>query len=222
MTLTDLIALIAASGTLSGVILYVLQKWFPTRALSASVIKTQKEIEQIEQEVESKYALQVKKWLDDLQEIKDKNEEALAKKDATISTLQDERVIHLNEITVLRLKLGQCGKAHRRLFTRIHVPYWECDHDGKLIYANGAWLTLFGIEESRAIGEGWLTSIREEDKKRLLVDWYSRVVDESDGELEFTVKNAITGTETKVKAIYAVKFNEESEVYKIIGVTIPV
>ena len=72
------------------------------------------------------------------------------------------------------------------------------------------------------MGEGWLASIPDSEKENLLVEWYSRVVDETDGELLITVKNPVTEKITKVRTYYSVKFDTHSEVYKIIGATVPI
>lgn len=219
MTLSEFIALLASVGAASGLITYLFQRKMNENLSAVSIIKTRKEIEQLEQEIESKYAQQVKIWLDDLHLVKEKHDKELEKKNEIILTLQDARLLAIEEIASLRLKVGQCGRAHRRLFVEMGIPYWECAKDGTLIYANGAWLHLFGLSTEEAMGEGWLKSVPPDDRKRLLVDWYSKVIDESDGQLVFQVTNPITKEIKSVKAIYAVKFDSDGDVYKIIGTT---
>jgi PAS domain-containing protein len=220
MTFTDIILLLGALGSVSGLLLYLLNKRTSDKSAMASINKTNKEVEQIELDVESKYALQVKKWLDDLEEVKDKHEKELQKKELIIENLATTYKILTSESDVFRWKLEQCGRAHRRLFSDIHMPYWECSQDGKLIYANGAWLRLFGLTQEEALGEGWLRSVPEGDKKRILAEWYSKVIDQFDGEMEFTIVNPITKETKNLKAIYTVKFGIDSKAYKIIGITL--
>lgn len=224
MTLTEFFGLISgiivALGGLSALIIYFGNRKQNIQTVQSEITKREKEVEQIEQEIEDKHALQTKQWYDDLQEIKQKHDLELEKKDQLILDLQDSRITLVAELTAATLKLGQCGRAHRRLITALNIPYWECDHDGKLMFANGPWLKMFGLSKDEALGEGWLKAIPEDKKQELLVEWYSRVVDETDGKISFTIKNAVTGETTEAQAIYAVKFDTHSEVYKIIGVTI--
>lgn len=220
MTLAEITTIVIAIGSLSGIILYLLNRKLAEKSTTTSINKTNKEIEQIEQDVESKHALQVKQWLEDLQEIQEKHEHEIEKRDEMYVTLRQEKDALTIESLAYKWKLEQCGRAHRRLFTDIHIPYWECSEDGKLVYANGAWLKLFGLTKDEAMGEGWLKSVTPEDRDRILVEWYSKVVDETDGDIDFSIQNPVTKEIKELMAVYTVKFGADSHIYKIIGITI--
>lgn len=222
MTIGELGTILVGLGALNGVVLYFLNKGTSERLSEISILKSGKEIEKLEQEIDSKYSHQIRGWLADLQEIKEKHDLELEKKEKLIVEMGERQTMFMTEMALLQLKLKQCGRAHRRLFVELGIPYWECARDGKLIYANGYWLKLFGLTSEEAMGEGWLKSIPEEDQKKLLIEWYSKVVDESDGSIEFTVLNPTTGKTSMVRAIYAVKFDDHGDVYKIIGVTMEI
>ena len=221
MTLSDILAIAGGLSTLGALIMFFAQRKRTNRSLDAKTNKDEKETKKLEQEIENKYTAQVKQWINDLHEIKEKHDSDIEKKEGIIEELHHQRLTLTTELTSATLRAGQCGRATRRLFTALHIPYWECDRDGKLIFANGAWLTLFGLSKQDAMGEGWLQSIPEAERQSLLVSWYSKVVDETDGEIDITVKNAVTNKVTVVKSLYSVKFDTRSEVYKIIGATVP-
>jgi PAS domain-containing protein len=216
----DIVALLSAFGGLAVLIIFLIQRKRTGKSMDANTLKTEKEVEQIEQEIEAKYVIHVKKWLDDLQEIKDKHDKEINEKNRRWEELHKQYLDSIKIATEHQQRLTQFHRATRRLLVSIDIPYWECDSNGKLVYANGAWLKLFGLSSSEALGEGWLNSIPEADRKSLLVDWYSKVVDQADGSITFSLLNQITGKLSKVKALYVILFNEAQEIDKILGVTI--
>lgn len=220
MTLTELIALIGSLGAISGLIIYLFGKKLNDKTTSINILKTTKEVEQIELEIESKYAIQVKTWLDDLHEIKQNHDLELLKKNEEIENWHLQYLKSIKEINQHKIRLDQTNKATRRLLVTMEVPYWECDSEGKLTYVNGAWLKLFGMSNEDVMSEGWLVAVPEENRKSLLSEWYSKVIDQSEGTLEFSIINQITKEEIHLKSLYAMIFDDEDNITKIIGVSI--
>lgn len=68
-TATDLATVLALLGAMSGIFMYLVKKNRDEKQTDLSIIKTEREIESIEQEIESKHAEQLKRWLNDIQEI---------------------------------------------------------------------------------------------------------------------------------------------------------
>jgi len=220
MTLPELVTLIGSVGAISGLIIFFFGKKLNDKVASINILKTTKEVEQIELDIESKYAVQVKKWLDDLQEIKQNHDLELLKKNEQIENWHLEYLKVIKEIDQHKIKLDRTNRAMRRLLVKMEVPYWECDSEGKLAYVNGAWLQLFGISNEQAMSEGWLAAIPEEDRESLLSEWNSRVIDQSEGTIEFFVINQITNEKIKLKSVYAMIFDDDYNITKIIGVSI--
>lgn len=50
-------------------------------------------------------------------------------------------------------------------------PKFECDKNGLCIRVNEEWLVQTGISESKAIGNGWLHTIHQKDKQRIMYAW---------------------------------------------------
>lgn len=221
-TATDLATVLALLGAMSGIFMYLVKKNRDEKQTDLSIIKTEREIESIEQEIESKHAEQLKRWLNDIQEINEKYTAALDKKDKVIEDIHKKYLEVIKEMTEQELKNERFVRATRKLVTQMKIAYWECDSAGKLIYANGDWLKLFGLQPEEAQGEGWLSGIPENQRESLLVEWYSRVVDHKEEPLEFTLINPRTNEEVKMRGLYSIIYDNSENIVKIIGVTLPI
>ena len=222
MTLAELAGLIAAAGTLTGFIIFLYTRKTTNDSTVASITKTNKEVEQIEQEIESKYAIQVKAWLEDLEEIKHKHDIAIQEKTLDMTELHRQYLIAIKDISEQKLRLDRFNKAARRIHVHMDTPYWECDGSGALVYVNGAWSNLFGISPLEAVGKGWAMTTPEEEREAITVEWDARVVDQIETDFEFNIENPLTGKKSRVKALYAIVHDSEDEIFKIIGVTVEI
>lgn len=226
MTISEIVGIIAsillALGAISGILIFFFNKRNTDATAAINITKTSKEIEQIEQDIESKYTLQVKTWYNDLQEIKTKHDIALAAKDSSMEKLHVEYLNAIKELAEHRIKVDQFNKATRRLLVTMEVPYWECDSTGSMTYANGAWIKLFGVSQEDGIGEGWDVAIAENERKALILEWQAKVADQADGTLSFTIVNPITKEVIDVKSIYVIIFDSNDDIAKIVGVTVRV
>lgn len=220
MNFTDIISIITGIGAVSGIVLFYLNKKMSNQTAVASILKTNKEVEQIEQEIESKYANQVKDWLEDLEEIKSRHDIALSEKDAALTKLHHDYLMAIKDMSEQRLRLDRFGKATRRILVNMDVPYWECDKEGAITYTNGAWLKLFGLKPEEASGSKWIVAIPEEERHTLLVEWGSRIADQAEDYIEFNIQNPLTNEVTRVKSLYAIIFDSDDNIFKIIGVTV--
>lgn len=220
MTIEQFIGLIGAVGIFIGAIKYLVNRRSTTNSLDAATLKTNKEIEQLQQEIDAKHIAQVKQWVEDLKEISEKHESELNEKNLIIENLHKQHIDLIKASKENLFKVAQVHRAMRRLFVNLEIPYWECDKDGKLLYANGKWLQLFGLSLDEALGEGWIKGIPETEVREVLVEWYSKVIDQSDGHIVFNVKNAVTGRTGRLKSLYVVAFDANSDVESIFGTTV--
>lgn len=49
------------------------------------------------------------------------------------------------------------------LLEECKVPLWECDAEGRCIWANSSLSNLFGLENEEMLGTGWLTALHPSD-----------------------------------------------------------
>lgn len=222
MTIEQFIGLIGAAGIFIGAIKYLVNRRSTTDSIDAATLKTNKEIEQLQQEIDARHIIQVKQWMEDLKEISEKHESELRQKNLIIENLHKQHIELVKAFKENTFKVGQIHRAMRRLFVILELPYWECDKDGKLVYANGKWLQLFGLSLEEAVGEGWVKSIPDDEVRSLLVDWYSKVIDQSDGQIIFNVINPTTGKKLKLKSLYVISFDANSDVESIFGTTMDI
>jgi PAS domain-containing protein len=214
-----LIVALLGGGGIYAIILHFLNRRNTDKITDATVSKAEAERKQIEQDVESQYIKQLEQWLVDLNTIKSKHEEEIVKKDSEIVALHKQHLETLKELEEQSYQKGRIYNAIHKVLIGIDIPYWECDKNGNLIYANGAWLKLFGLTFAQATGDGWQNAIPIKDRKSLLLTWNSVVVDQTDININFTIQNNITGEMIKARSIYAVVHNKEGTTEKIIGVT---
>lgn len=71
-------------------------------------------------------------------------------------------------------------------------PLFKTDSEGYCIAANNAICTTFGISEDEFLGLGWINSIIETDKDRVIAEWENVI--ESGRELStyFSIKNPVS------------------------------
>lgn len=217
-----LILIVLGSGGLLSIILYFLNKPNADKITKATVDKSEAEVKQIEQDVEAQYIKQLEQWLIDLNAIKTKHENELLLKDVEIVNLHKQHLEILKELEEHKYQNNRIYRAIHKVLIGIEIPYWECDSAGNLIYANGAWLTLFGLTFDQAKGYGWRTAIPVDELPELLLNWNAAVVDQTEDDLNFNILNPISSYKTKVKAVFAVVHTTDGKTEKIIGVTVPV
>lgn len=164
---------------------------------------------------------QFKKWINDLGEIRDDHNKELKERDDQIAKLLKERLDILAQHDEIAENSAGERVARRRLMFKLDYAYWETDKSGKLEYANGAWLEMFGLRIEEAKGEGWLSSIADGDKKRVAVEWYSRLADLRDDEpIDFQAVNSATGKEMNLSAVFTISKDSDGNACKCFGVTV--
>jgi PAS domain S-box-containing protein len=219
---TILIVGLFGGGTIAGIILYFLNKKNTDSLNQATIDQKAAEVRKIEHDLESQYIKQLEQWLVDLQNIKDRHETELSKKDDEIVNLHKQYLNTLKDLAEHKFQLGKLGHAIRKLLIDLDIAYWECDSNGLLTYANGAWLRLHGLTQEQALGEGWQAALLPETRKHMLLQWNATVVDQSEKVIEFVVNNPTTGEKFPAKAIYSIVNDSGGNIVKIIGVTIKV
>lgn len=72
-----------------------------------------------------------------------------------------------------KLQEGQhiANERWKILWKNISTPYFECDKDGKMTFANQALCELFGLWEEDMEGTGWLTAVDERDRASIWENW---------------------------------------------------
>lgn len=219
MGFLEFVGLIIGSGLLSGVVLHFLQKHNTDAIAGATVDKTAIESKQIAQELESKYIEQLKKWIDDLNQIKDKHEKTLADKNKELDDLHKKSLDCMQELAEREVLCQQVTNAVRRVMSSGDVAYYETDPTGALAYVNGAWLRLFGLTMAEVKNNDWVKSIPEDDRDNMVNAWDAIAADQREGNMTFKLLNPVTHETYEVKSSFAIVRDEQDNVVKIIGVT---
>lgn len=223
MTLNEIIALISTIivglGALSGLFIFLINRKINNSLLAATAEKAKAEVDQINLDMESTYAEQVKKWILDLKDIKQKYEQELEHCDLEYEKLKALYEVVQQELRDSKFYVNQCLRAKRRLFSDIHLPYVEWDADGKVSYVNGEWAKLFGLSYEEAMDGGWLQTITDDTKKEINLEWESKVIDELSGEIKFTILNPVTKKLINIRTVYTILFDIDGKPRKILGVS---
>lgn len=208
------------SGTAAGVILYFLNRKTTESVAQANVNKASAEIRKIEQEIEAQYIEQLQSWITDLKEIHEKHEVVLQSKEEEIGKLHKLHLDAIKELDESRIRLEKSGRATQRLMAKTNTPYWECDALGKIVYVNGAWLQLFGLQHDEALGNKWMETIEPSEAKASRLLWFSAITDLNDRPLIFTIINPVTKEVKKLEFIYSNIHDIDGSVLKVIGVVL--
>lgn len=68
-----------------------------------------------------------------------------------------------------------------------HLPSFECDLDGDVIWINRAYTEVFGLSISDIKGRKWLATVHYDDKEAVLEEYEQILQDRRPGELKFRV-----------------------------------
>lgn len=213
------VALIASIGGASW-ISSIINKSREDKITSANIEYKHAETEKIIQDIHANYRAQTQKWLTDLEEIQVKHHTKLSEKDEEIARITKEYLEAIKKLEYDEYYIGQKRRGYRQLMNKLDMAHWETDGQGKVIFANGKWLTLFGLKLEEAMGENWISALVPESRDSTLLEWQSRIVDHNDYEpLHFTIKNKITGEVLPLYAVYSTIYDINGNPLKFIGVT---
>lgn len=83
----------------------------------------------------------------------------------------------------------------RSHLTREACPYamYECSPDGKCVWVNEALCNLFGMEEERMMGYGWLEAIEDSERIDSMKAWQQAIENNIPYSSSYTVVNQRTG-----------------------------
>jgi PAS domain S-box-containing protein len=83
----------------------------------------------------------------------------------------------------------------------VSTGIFECDGEGDCIWVNKALSELFGLDRDEMLGNGWLTSIIDSDRKRVWDEWNYAIEHRIPYEAQYTVYNRKTNKLHKCKVI---------------------
>ncbi len=67
---------------------------------------------------------------------------------------------------------------------------WTCLAEGPCDYLSKQWLEYTGHDEASQLGYGWLKQLHPDDRQRVIDEWQEKVVDGTDFEIQFRIRNA--------------------------------
>ena len=96
------------------------------------------------------------------------------------------------------------------ILDRDETPIFETDDHGQFIWVNNAYLALCGRPINELIGFGWINSVLESDRSRVIADWDRAIEEKRTFEMTFSYENFHTDKITKafVRAIPTKSFGE--------------
>jgi PAS domain S-box-containing protein len=86
----------------------------------------------------------------------------------------------------------------RAILTDDNFALYETDREGQCIWANQTYLSLVGYAPEQMQGNGWIMAIAEEDRNRVVDEWFSAVHQQRESDLEFTIASR-DGSRVKVR-----------------------
>lgn len=219
ISVAEITAVIGGISCLAGFLIYYRSEKLKrdAQARDASLTADTKEFELIKQIRERDV-----KMLNDLQDIQRVHIDDLSKKEAQIRELinaqKQTEATFKKRLRTFEEKFLQ----FRRLMNKLHLPYWETDINGDLVYVNGEWLKLFGMTLEEAAGRNWQSVVNKSDIRIMEIEGDAQKIDGDDtGTPVFTIHNKSTGESYKVRAVY-VMVKENKKVVEQFGVTVKI
>ena len=76
----------------------------------------------------------------------------------------------------------------RRVANSMPSPTFAADSKGSVVFSSDSWLELTGLEETRALGSGWLAAVLDEDRERAESAWAVWMTDGPSSRLEIELR----------------------------------
>lgn len=80
-----------------------------------------------------------------------------------------------------------------------NIGMYECDPQGKCIWANSALCDLFGLPHEEVLGNGWLSGVMDDEREDVLEKWLTSIEHNIPYDTTYTVRNNKTHEVFKVK-----------------------
>lgn len=90
---------------------------------------------------------------------------------------------------------------------------WQADSEGRIIHANSFMLTMLGRQENELLGNGWINSIHEDDRKRVADEWNRAV----ENEVNFYLHYRLVDTNGKIINVIGEAFRLTDAVGTLLG-----
>lgn len=91
----------------------------------------------------------------------------------------DKKLDAILELTSLSISLTQ------NTWRVIDRPIWRADADGKTVHVNNFMLKVLCRQESELLGNGWINSIHEDDRERVLDAWNAAILHQTNFHLHY-------------------------------------
>jgi PAS domain S-box-containing protein len=124
----------------------------------------------------------------------------------------------LNRIELRQVLQEQRQKA---ILTDMSVGVFETDTEGSFIWVNRKYLRMTGRAPSEVNGSGWVNTIAERDRERVISEWQTAIAEEREFEAEYMI---ITPDNDRAKvAVRTYKMvGQQSEPLGFMGVMTPI
>jgi two-component system CheB/CheR fusion protein len=111
----------------------------------------------------------------------------------TLENVIDGVVITFTDVTSAKISeamLREQANQLRQMAESLPILIWGARPDGSWDYLSRQWLEYTGVAESEQLGYAWLEQVHPEDRKEVDEVWKSRVLDQTQLDIEFRLRSA--------------------------------
>jgi PAS domain S-box-containing protein len=101
-------------------------------------------------------------------------------------------IIDLSHNKRIEQDLKESDARFRHLLENLPQMAWTADAKGKVLFFNANWYSYTGMPDGQT--EGWINYIHPEDSAEVLTTWYNAIATGNLYELEYRIKDNVTGT----------------------------
>jgi len=116
----------------------------------------------------------------------------------------------------IELEIFMSAERFKSLVNLLDIGIWEADDNGSFIYVNRMLLAMTGYSQERMLGNGWISSISEEDRERVREEWFQSVKDKREMNIHFAFIN-MDGGKVDVRAITSPIKSKNGSIVNFIG-----
>jgi len=122
----------------------------------------------------------------------------------------------LEKVGGLERELYIARQRERTIFSMMPLGVYECDAAGLCVFVSNAWCQASGLSAEKALGNGWMTSIHEDDRDEVVSEWQACVAMFREFDMEYRFRSP-EGRVTRVHGRSTVIRDREGRVAQFVG-----
>lgn len=89
------------------------------------------------------------------------------------------------KVALLESDLYIARQRERTIFSMMPIGVSEADADGSFVYVSNAFCQASGLTAEKAVGNGWMTAVHEDDREEVIAEWEACVAKHREFDMEF-------------------------------------